>query len=210
MALSSYSDVQSAVASWLARDDLTTQIPDFIRLAESRMNRDLRLRVMLKQSTAATTADDDTISLPNNFLQARDIFVDGSPKMPVSFVTPSHYSAIWGGSTSGKPKVFTTIGSELRLGPSPDSAYTLEILYYERIPALTDANTSNDILTYYPDLYLYGALVEAEPFLQNDQRLGTWMSLYTNAVASAATSDERETYSGGPLVMRTLYLTEGV
>jgi hypothetical protein len=205
MALGTFSDLKTSVANYLARSDLTSYIPDFITLAESRLNKDVRLRHMLKRATTATTASDDTVAVPTNFLGARDVFVQGNPKTPLTYVTPSHYAAIYGGSVTGKPKVYTIIGSEIRLGPSPDGAYTLEILYYQRVPALSDANTTNDILVYYPDLYLYATLLEAEPFLQNDARIQTWLGLYQNAVTQAAASDDQEKFAGTSLTMRSLY-----
>jgi len=203
--MDTFANLKTTIADYLARDDLTSNIPDFITLAESRMNKELRIREMMKRSTTTTTASDDTNLLPTGFLEARDIFIDGNPKTPLMYVTPGHYSAIYGGSETGKPKVFTVIGSEMRLGPSPDAVYTVEMLYYGRITALSDSATSNDILTNYPDLYLYGSLIEAEPFLQNDQRVQTWLALYGNAASAVKVSDEQATYTGGTLQMRTLY-----
>jgi len=205
MALSTFSDLKTSIANYLARDDLTTYIPDFITLAESRINKDVRSRHMLKHATTATTASDDTVLLPENFLEAKDMFVQGSPKTPLTYVTPTHYAGIYGGSSVGKPKVFTIIGAEFRLGPSPDSAYTLEILYYERVPALSDSQTTNDIIFYHPELYLYAAMAEAETFLQNDQRVQMWAALYQNALAGMQKVEEREQISGGSLQMRSVY-----
>ena len=205
MALGTFSDLKTSIASWLARDDLTAQIPDFITLAESRMNKELRLRHMLKRANANTAADDDTVALPANFLEARDMYVEGSPKKQLDFVTPSQFSKIHAGSETGKPVAFTIVGSEFRLGPTPDGVHTLEITFYQKIPALSDTTTSNDILVHYLDIYLYASLIEAEPFLQNDQRLQTWSSLYQMAVANATVSNDREQFSGGPLQMRSIY-----
>ena len=196
MALDTFSNLKSLVADYLARDDLTTQIPDFIRLAESRMDKELRVRELIKRATTTTTADDDTVNLPTDFLGVIDIFVEGNPKQQLDYVTPSQYSAVYGGSVKGKPKIFTVLGKEFRLGPKPDTNYTIEILYHERIPNLSDSQTTNDILTHYPDLYLYGTLIEAEPFLQNDARVQTWLGLYGNAVSAATVSDEQGKFTG--------------
>ncbi len=196
MALDTFANLKSLVADYLARDDLTTQIPDFIRLAESRLDKELRIRELIKRATTTTTAGDDTVNLPDDFLGIIDIFIEGSPKQQLSYVTPSQYSAIYGGSVTGKPIVYTVLGKEFRLGPKPDTAYTLEILYHERIQNLSDSNTTNDVLTNYPELYLYGTLIEAEPFLQNDQRVQIWLSLYGNAVTAATVSDEQGKFTG--------------
>lgn len=203
MALDTFSGLKSVIADYLARDDLTTQIPDFIRLAESRMDKELRVRELIKRATTTTTTGDDTVNLPTDFLGALDLFIEGSPKQQLSYVTPSQYSAVYGGSVVGKPKIYTVLGKEARLGPKPDTNYTLEILYHQRIPNLSDSQTTNDILTNYPELYLYGALVEAEPFLQNDARVQTWLSLYGNAVSAASISDEGGKFTG---VLRAMSL----
>jgi hypothetical protein len=89
MALSTYSDLQTTIANYLSRDDLTSAIPDFIQLAEIRLRRDLRLRQMLTQTSTTATSGGATISLPSDFLQARDVYVDSDPDFPVTFATPS-------------------------------------------------------------------------------------------------------------------------
>ncbi len=68
MALDTFSNLKSVIADYLARDDLTTQIPDFIRLAESRMDKELRVRELIKRATTSTTTGDDTVNLPTDFL----------------------------------------------------------------------------------------------------------------------------------------------
>ena len=70
------------------------------------------------------------------------------------------------------------------------------MLYFKYFTALSDSNTTNDMLTYHPDAYLYGALVEAEPYLYNDKRLQTWSSLYDRAKDDIIRSNERDRHSG--------------
>ena len=76
MAFTSYSTLKTKIGEYLARTDLDAQIPDFIRLAEERLRRDLRIRQMLKVATATTTADDSTVSLPADFLAMKDLHMD--------------------------------------------------------------------------------------------------------------------------------------
>jgi hypothetical protein len=87
------------------------------------------------------------------------------------------------------------------LAPIPDTAYTLVMLYYAKPAALSDANTSNEFMAVCPDALLYGALIEAEPYLMNDARLAVWTQLYSNAVQSLAESDNTSEYAGVPLTM---------
>jgi len=88
---------------------------------------------------------------------------------------------IYAGSNKGKPKAYSIIGNNIQLRPLPDSAYEIEMLYYKYFTPLSDSNTTNDMLTNHPDVYLYGSLVEAEPYLQNDKRIQTWASFYDRA-----------------------------
>jgi hypothetical protein len=86
------------------------------------------------------------------------------------------------------------------LVPTPDTGYTGELTYYGKITALSDSNTSNWLLAYAPDLYLYGALLEATPYLKDDERLATWSQLYTNSIGDIEVADQRASVSSTPIV----------
>lgn len=201
MALATYSDLKTSIANYLGRSDLTSQIPDFISLAEIRLSRALRIRQMLKTVTAATTAGDPTVGLPSDFLQIRDIHISGNPRSPISYLSPSAFSRDSRADESGKPVFYTLRANEFELAPAPDTAYTLSMLYYAKPTVLSDANTSNIFLANAADALLYGALLEAEPYLMNDARLQVWSSLYNNAMEALNTSDDEAEYSGVPLTM---------
>lgn len=202
MAFDSYSDLQTSIASYLARSDLTTQIPDFIRFAEIRLRRDLRIRQMLSTATLTATAGTATLTIPSDFLEARDFVVNGNPVQPLNYVSPALYSRNSRSDVSGKPLDYTVLSSTFKLAPNPDTGYTFTLTYYAAPAFLSDTNTSNIFLTTCPDLLLYGALVEAEPFLMNDARVNTWGSMFDRSIASLIKSDEEGQYSGVPLVMR--------
>ena len=201
MALSTYSDLQTTIANYLSRDDLTSAIPDFIQLAEIRLRRDLRLRQMLTQTSTTATSGGATISLPSDFLQARDVYVDSDPDFPVTFATPSIFIRNGRANESGVPAFYTILGSTIQFAPIPDSDYTIKILYYAAPAFLSSSNTSNLWLTTCPDALLYASLGEAEPYIMNDPRLQTWGALYDRAIASLTRSDEESQYSGVPLTM---------
>ena len=80
--MTDYSSLKSTIASYLGRSDLTTQIPDFIQLAEERLRRDLRTRQMLVVARASTTAGDETVGLPTDFLQMREVHLPTNPATP--------------------------------------------------------------------------------------------------------------------------------
>lgn len=189
------------MANYLGRSDLTSQIPDFISLAELRLSRDIRTRRMLKTATAATTISDATVGLPSDFLAIRDVFVQGSPRTVVSYMSPSAFSSNSRADEVGLPTFYTMRSNEFEFAPKPDAVYTIQMLYYFKPTALSDTNTSNEFMANYPDALLYGSLLEAEPYLMNDARMQTWANLYNQAIARINTSDEESEYAGVPLSM---------
>ena len=203
MAITNYSDLKATVASYLARTDLTVQIPDFIQLAEVRLRRDLRIRQMLKSATTTMTGGEQTVALPTDFLELRDLFVETNPIRDLQYVTPSVFSRNGRVTESGLPVFYTIIASEFKFAPVPDGNYTLQVHYYARPELLSDSNPSNVFLANCPDLLLYGALIEAEPFLMNDARIQLWAGMYDRGVASLTASDDRSENSGVPLRMTT-------
>lgn len=202
MAFTTYTELKSAVADYLARSDLTSQIPDFIRLAEERLRRELRLRPMLKVATAAMTAGDATVGLPSDFLQIRDVHISStSPVSPLEYQSPSSFFRNTRVTESGLPIQYTVLADEFQFAPKPDSAYTLKLLYYAKPDLLSSSVSSNVFLAQCPDLLLYGALGEAQPYLMNDARLATWAALYDRGVAALSAADDAGEYSATPLAI---------
>jgi hypothetical protein len=202
MSFATYSDLQTSIANYLARSDLTSIIPDFITLAENRLRRELRIRQMLKSVTTSTVSGDATVELPSDFLEIRDFVVMTNPIQPLSYSSPSSLSNDLRTSEVGVPLSYTILASEFQLAPAPDGIYTLKMLYFAAPPYLSSSNTSNVFLNIAPDGLLYGALVEAEPYLMNDARINTWGSMYDRAITSLTKSDEEGQYSGVPLAMK--------
>jgi len=199
MAFTTYTDLKNTIADYLARDDLTTQIPDFIRLAEQRLRRDLRIRQMLKVATADTTVNDSTVSLPSDFLAMKDLHLDTNPVRVLQFQNTSNFFRNARTTDKGVPTMYTLLGSEFQFAPYPDAVYTLRMVYYHKPDFLSDSNTSNLFLANCPDLLLYGALAEAEPYLMNDERIQTWASLYDRGLASLRASDDDSEYPSSPM-----------
>ena len=202
MSYTNYSDLQASVAGYLGRSDLTTQIPDFIRFAELRLGRELRTRQMLNSATAPTIANDAKVALPTDFLEIRDLFVQGNPRRPLTYMSPSAFSREARADIIGLPVFYTILASEFKFAPIPDAAYTLEILYYAKPTFLSNANVSNVFLANYPDALLYGSLIEAEPYLINDARSQLWATLYDRAIKNISDADQGGEYSGIPLQMK--------
>jgi hypothetical protein len=203
MAISSYSTLQSSIGDWLNRSDLTAVIPDFITLAEAQFNRNIRHRKMVERATA--TLDSEYSAVPADWLESIRYQINTNPITVMEFVSPDQAAMLKGAnSSSGKPIYYTQIGQQFQVIPVPDSgsSYTGELTYYAKIPALTVSNTSNWLLVDSPDLYLYGSLLQAAPYLQDDQRITTWAALYTTAINDLKVSDERSRMATSALRMR--------
>lgn len=197
----SYSALKTTVASYLARSDLTAMIPDFIRLAELRLQRDLRIRQMLTVAQASTTGGVSTVGVPSDFLEMRDIHIVANPVRTLSYEAPNSFYRNTRSTESGVPNSYTVLADDMQFAPIPDSTYVLQMLYYAKPPVLSDTNASNIFLANTPDALLYGALGEAEPYLMNDARLQIWAALYDRAINSISTSDQASEYSGQPMSM---------
>ena len=199
MAFTSYTTLKSTIADYLARSDLTSQIPDFITLAENRLRRDLRIRQMLKYVTTNTVAGDGTVALPSDFLAMRDLHIETNPVSVIEYQSPSNFFRNARTTDSGLPTMYTVLATEFKFAPVPDSAYTLHMLYYAAPTYLSSTNSSNAFLANCPDLLLYAALGEVEPYLMNDERLQTWASLYQRGLDSISSSDESGEFASSPL-----------
>ena len=204
MAIGTYAELQTAVANWLDRDDLTDRIPEFISLAEARFNRVLRLRSMETKQTASTAAGQRNYALPADYIQMRNFQLNTSPITTLSYVTPEIFDRLWGGSQVGTPKFYTILADEISLGPEPASVMTMEMLFYKRFTNLSTSNVRNWLLTYSPDVYLYASMLEAEPFIMNDARVPLWGQALDRAVSDLQEQDNKDRHSGSALrVMNT-------
>jgi hypothetical protein len=214
MSIGTYSDLQTAVANWLARSDLTARIPEFITLAEAKFNRLLDVRQMEQRSTttiATDSTDPQYISLPTDFQSMRRVCLSSVTGKPtIEYLTPTAlYEMRFGtfADDTGQPAFFTIIGSEIELLPVPDQDYTIEMVYRKVIPALSDSTTTNWLLTLAPDAYLYGSLMEASLFTQNDERVPVWAQMYKGAIDALTSLNFTSAYNAGPISVRAVGVT---
>jgi hypothetical protein len=201
MAITTYAELKTAIANWLNRDDLTAVIPDFIALAEADMDRKVRHWRMEKRATA--TIDSRYSSLVGDYLEAIRFHLD-TDERPLDLINSYDMQKrrMNGNDVTGRPQVFAITGGQIEVFPTPDTGYTGELYYIARNEGLSDSNTSNWILQYYPDAYLYGALVQAAPYLADDERTTTWASLYQNAIGGINAESEKAKFSGSGLRMQ--------
>lgn len=166
MSLNTYTALQAAIADWLERSDLAGRIPDFIRLAEVQIARTLNERRTLRRATALIT--DAFSACPDDLVQARTISMsEGDEVWLLSPAPPDLVERQAAQNSKGRPRYWTVVGDEFRYYPAPDRGYVATLAYEFRPPTLSEASPTNWLLQQHPDLYLFGALKEAGPYLRD-------------------------------------------
>lgn len=201
MDLTTYTGLKAAVATTLNRDDLASEVPAFIRLAEAQMQSDLRHWRMEKR--AETTIDGQFTGLPSDWQETIRLHLNTDGTVDMRSVSRREIQTMRAASddTAGEPRYYTHNAGQLEVFPTPDGSYSADLSYYANIEALTDSNASNWLLDKFPDIYLYGTLIHTAPFLQEDERTQTWAALYGAAVKKANDASKQSTASGSGLRM---------
>lgn len=200
MSITTYSELQTAVADWLHRSDLTSRIPDFIRLGELRIFREVRCRVM--ESSLSDTISSGVIALPADYLELKSAYVDGTPTQKLQRTTASQiYDRYPYRAADGKPVMIAREGSNFIFGPYPDSGYTVKGIYYAKPTSIQ--STDNALFSANPDLYLFAALIESAPFVVDDPRVPLWETKYAGIKMQLNSEDNSEISSGGGLAVVT-------
>jgi len=196
MAITTYAELKSAVADFLNRDDLTSTIDTFIDMAEANLNRDVRHWRMEQRSQAEI--DDQYLTLPTDWVETIRLTVKDTVPYAMNLVSRDRMQDIRfeGDDVSGKPLYYAHIAGEIEMYPTPDATYDIELLYTQKIEALSDSNTSNWLLTEAPDLYLYAVLLETAIYLRDDERITAYAGMYQSKLAALNTSGNKATVSG--------------
>jgi hypothetical protein len=204
MAISTFAELKTAIDNWLARTDMADRAAEFIALAEARMNRELETRSQETRVTATLTAGDAYVSLPTDVRAIRHVRLNTSPRTILKYMTPEQADREFPSTGNGKPKAYSVVGTEIYFRPTPDDTHTAEITYVANVTPLSDSNTTNNILTRHPDLYLHGALAEAFGYLMDDQKQAQHDALFQRAAAAIQADEDRARFAG-PLTLTSDY-----
>ena len=199
MALDTYGNLKTAVADWLNRTDLSAQIVDFIYLAEVEMTR--RIRRCSVRTTISIT--DRATALPSDAVELRSIYlVTGEPykDLPLTVCSPEVLAEMRArrANVAYRPLYASMIAGKLVVAPDPDKSYTAEVIYFQQLSFLTGTTSSsatNSVLSEAPDAYLYGALLQAAPFLEHDTRTAVWQAKFDSAIEQLNNVRDREEYN---------------
>ena len=208
MSISTYAELKTAIANFLARDDLTDQIPNFIQLAEARMSRELETREQEKRATATLTSGDGFIALPTDMREIREVKLNTNPNRVLTYHSPSSLDSTYPSTGAGVPQGFSIIGKEMNFRPIPDSSYTVELVYIGGLASISDVSTPTLFLRS-PDLYLYGALAEAYAYLLDEQRAAQYDQKFTRGIEEVRRDEGRAHYGSGSLRMQSIYSRQG-
>jgi hypothetical protein len=205
-----YQSLCNYIATTLNRQDLTTDIPNFVSLATSRISRDMaRIKHPSAIVRAQASITNDYAALPIDYLAMYQL-MDQDAQYALIYITPDQSMTVqsigWNPDYSPVPIIppyysptgtityYTIIGDTIRMVPAPDPSGTptaLDLWYFAQLPALSTTNTTNWALTKYPDLYLYGALTHTAPYLKNDERIALWDGLYSRILSDIEVEADR-------------------
>lgn len=199
MSLTTYNELQSSIADWLNRTDLTSQIKDFIAITESRMYRELKCPLNEKISNLSLNVNSEAL-IPNDLIEAKDVFYKDIPLQRVSLGELYRYV-----DQSGTPTVYARKGGNYVFYPSKTSVALgdLQVNYYYEIPALSDSVQVNLLFQYSPELFLYGALREAATFLGQDPSV--WDARYSEAMSLLMRHTRESETAGSTPIMESGY-----
>ena len=183
MAISTYAELQTAVAAWAHRD--VTQIVDFITLAEVRINALLDSRLAEVESTLTATIGSRYITLPSDFNSVYNLWLTTyQPRREIKYELPELMVTT---TSSGQPYLFTIDGANIAFERPADIAYTFTLRYQNGYDIAV--TSTNNILTNYPDTYLFGALVESCLFSREDPSI--FEQKFQAAIDRAQESEEK-------------------
>jgi len=193
MALTNYSELQTALADWLNRADLDQKIPDFIALAESTLNDVLRSADMVASTTTAITSG--RAALPADALEIVYAQVASNEDEPLEQIAPQQLTMLRRTRTrdAGNPRFYAIVGRQLVVTPTPSGSLSLDLDYYQRIPPLA-SNSTNWLLTDAPHIYLYTSLLHSSPFLMDDARYQVFNNTVSQQVMAAVKSQQTLSY----------------
>lgn len=201
MSITNYGELKAAVENWLGTEDLTNRIPEWIALAEDRIAQDLRVSGM--ETTGDLTISAQSVSVPTGFIEVIRLYLDQESDKRLDFFTPQKFWSRNAVNETAKPEIYTLEGDNFMFAPTPDATYTGKLLYYKRFTDLSDDADTNWIISNARGLLLYGALLDAHLYLEDDAGATKYASLYEDTLERVHMADRRGRFPKGGLAMHS-------
>lgn len=208
MAITTYSELKSAIQDWCPRGDISTKTDEFIDLAESVFKRPPYpptrrqiggIRLNKTRTSGTLTAGTATLALPSDFLEFNRFLLTATPTVLIP-VTSDYLGEVKRTGT-GRP-AYICVQDVFEFDVAPDDSYAYEVSYWPAVEALSDSNTTNFLLTNYPDVYLSACLYWAWSWARDSAEMGKWAGAYSEAAATVNQSYARR-LSQGSIAIQT-------
>ena len=193
-AVMTYGSLAADIESYLERTDTATvdKIPTFIMLAEQVIASQIKFLGNLTVNESTMVQGDPVIAKPARWHKtvSMNVTVDGV-RSPIFLRKYEYLREYWPEATNEDvPKFYADYDyTHWLIAPTPADAYTFEVLYYERVQPLDVSNQTNWFTQYAPQALLYGSLLQAMPFLKNDERMPMWRAEYDLIINTLKTED---------------------
>lgn len=204
--MDTFSSLKTTIADYLARNDMTDQIPSFIKLAEARMSRELQNAMLEEVAQADIVADQRFITLPADLRSIREVAtIDGTTRTGLRYLAPAQLDEDKKQNpTRTDLSYFSITSQDLELWACPSKDMKIEIVYNEGVQALSDSQPTTTMLTRHPDAYLYGALAHAYDYLQDETRAQSYDAKFTRALAEVMRDTEKQRFGTADLQIRSV------
>lgn len=203
MSLSTRADLDTEINNWLNRTDLSSRYDRFIALLEADLRGKLYHRRSLVRATTNLIAGDEYLLLPPDFSKAHIFYLSSNDRRwQLNYLTQSQMLSRYPTKIDGDPFVFSIVGNEIWLFPTPLTSMVLEMNYFQTVPSL-NTNTTNWLLSGYPDVYFYGMLAIAHKAVRNNNEAIQYQTIYDNALSTVLNDDIESSRDGGPLQITT-------
>lgn len=209
--IDTYAKLQSECMDSLNRTDIAADVTDYspgtiegavkraIYKGELRVVRRLKTKDFETSSSFSLTAGVETVTIPTDYAAGNAFVLTGNPNVVLASKDLKTLITDNPSTATGIPSAYATFGSNFHLRPVPDTARAATLYYFGRPTPLSDSNTSNTILTKYPDLLHYAAMVELSLHLEDDARVQYWKGMFDEAVKDITDDNTANRYSGAPI-----------
>ena len=195
MSISTYAELVTAVNRAAYRSDLSSDVDNFIQLAESDMQ--TRLKLVDFEDTVTLSVTAGSSALPTDYSGMRNVYWDGDTDRPLNYLTPDKFDAY--NFTAELPNFYTIKGLNIKFGTTTDGSAVLN--YKARFTGLSSGNTTNAIITKYPDAYMHGVMAQLFLFTRDDKNMAVRQEAYERAI-SRIIKDNNDRKYGARLQVR--------